>query len=84
MEVLGFASRGGIFEELAGEAFGVHIHDAVFIRDHKAPGTGEIPLESVLRRVPDDSIKIVELAASVPPADIIEAVSILKSLGLSP
>lgn len=83
MEVLGFMSHGEILDALGERAFGVHIHDSVFIRDHKAPGTGEIPLGPVLQRIPQASIKIVELAGTIPRDDMILAVPLLKSLGLS-
>ena len=82
MEVLGFMSHRDILDPLAESIFGVHIHDAVFIRDHKAPGAGEIPLESILSRMPEDAVKIVELAGTVPRADILAALPLLKKLGL--
>jgi len=82
MEALGFASGGGILDSLVGSAFGVHIHDSVFIRDHKAPGTGEIPLDAALRLIPHDAIKIVELASTVPRSDIVGSIPLLKNLGL--
>lgn len=83
MEVLGFAGHQDILESLAGDVFGVHIHDAVFIKDHLAPGAGEIPLERVLRCVPRNSIKIVELSGRVPRGDIIKAMPLLEKLGLA-
>ena len=82
MEALGFMTHRGILDSLADNIFGTHIHDAVFIRDHKAPGTGEIPLASILRRIPADAVKIVELASTVPRADILSAIPLLKDLNL--
>ncbi len=83
MEVLGFMSHREILDPLARRLIGVHIHDALFIRDHRAPGTGEIPIKSVLTRIPADAIKIVELAGTVPRADIVRAVPLLQGFGLS-
>ena len=83
MEALGFISPRGIMDSLVASAFGVHIHDAVFIRDHKAPGTGEIPLEETLRIVPAGAIRIMELAGTVPQADILSSIRLLHDLGLS-
>jgi sugar phosphate isomerase/epimerase len=84
MEVLGFSDQLEAMESLAETAFGVHIHDAVFIRDHKAPGTGEIPLASIIPRIPRDAIRIVELASTVPRTDIVQAIPLLNDLGLCP
>ena len=83
MEALGFVRGGRIMDSLVGSAFGVHIHDSVFIRDHKAPGTGEIPLDATLRLIPQDAMKIVELAASVPRSDIVSSIPLLRELGLN-
>jgi len=83
MEALGFTSWAGTMEDLVASAFGVHVHDSVFIRDHKAPGTGEIPLHSTLRLIPDEAIKILELASTVPRADIVDSIPLLESFGLS-
>lgn len=83
MGVLGFMGNRDVLDPLVASAFGVHIHDALFIRDHKAPGTGEIPLKSILSRIPGGAIKIVELAGTVPRADILNAIPMLHDLGLS-
>ena len=83
MQVLGFAPAAGQPVPGIADAFGVHIHDAVFVRDHKAPGSGTIPLASILPHVPAEAVKIVELAGDVPEADVVRAVEFLKSLGVS-
>jgi sugar phosphate isomerase/epimerase len=82
MKSLGFRSPDDAAGSLVREAFGVHIHDAVFVRDHRAPGTGEIALASVLGGIPEEAIRIVELADTVPRADIMKAIPLLKGLGL--
>lgn len=82
MQALGFMNHRDILDLLADRLFGVHIHDAVFIRDHRAPGTGEIPLESLLRRIPNEAIKIVEVSSGVSRDDIIRSASLLEALGL--
>jgi sugar phosphate isomerase/epimerase len=84
MEALGFMCHREILDSLSRSLIGIHIHDALFIRDHKAPGTGEIPLKSILSKIPADAIKIVELAGTVPRADILGAIPLLEKMGLSP
>jgi sugar phosphate isomerase/epimerase len=83
MEVLGFSRPDEVPTQLPDDASGVHVHDAVFIRDHKAPGSGNIPLASILSRVPEEAIRIVELSGEVPRADVVKAIAFLRSLGLA-
>jgi sugar phosphate isomerase/epimerase len=82
MEALGFMKHDDILDPLVDRLFGVHIHDAVFIRDHRAPGTGEIPLDEALRRIPEDAVKIVEVSSGVPQGDIVRSAPLLEALGL--
>jgi sugar phosphate isomerase/epimerase len=81
MGVLGFGGPGVAEAPMPAVPFGVHIHDAVFIRDHKAPGTGEIPLASVLAGIPRDAVKIVELSDGVSSSEVRRAVRYLETLG---
>jgi sugar phosphate isomerase/epimerase len=79
-EVLGFSSHLDVLDLLKDHIFGMHIHDSVFVRDHKAPGTGEIDFASVFARMDRPAIKVLELALSVPAADIRTSLAYLKHL----
>jgi sugar phosphate isomerase/epimerase len=76
-EVLGFSSHLEVVDLLKDEIFGTHIHDSVFVRDHKAPGTGEIDFRSVLAKVPTGAIRVLELASSVAADDIRRSIDYL-------
>lgn len=82
MRILGFDIAEGSSARLPETAFGVHIHDAVFTGDHKAPGSGEIPLPSILGRIPAQAIRIVEVSDTVARENIIRSVPFLEALGL--
>jgi sugar phosphate isomerase/epimerase len=84
MHILGFDPPAGEPVPRIEDAFGVHIHDAVSIRDHKAPGSGNIALAPILRRIPAEAVKIVELGDQVPESDVARAVGFLRSLGMGP
>jgi sugar phosphate isomerase/epimerase len=77
-EVLGFSSHLQVVDLLRDQIFGLHIHDSVFVRDHKAPGTGEIDFKSVLARIPASVIKVLELASSVPADEVRHAIAYLE------
>ena len=77
-EVLGFSSHLEMLDLLRDQVFGLHIHDSVFVRDHKAPGTGEIDFKSVLAKIPATAIKVLELASSVSATDIRRSIDYLE------
>ncbi|MFH1313781.1 MAG: TIM barrel protein [Candidatus Eisenbacteria bacterium] len=79
-EVLGFSSHLEVLDRLEKYIFGVHIHDSVFIGDHKAPGTGEIDFSSVFAKINRPVIKVLELASSVSADDIRHATGYLSAL----
>jgi sugar phosphate isomerase/epimerase len=82
MDALGFDGPDSPHADLPERAFGVHIHDAVFIRDHKAPGSGEIPLAPILDRIPAEAIRIIEVSETVTREDIVRCIPFLETLGL--
>ena len=62
---------------------GVHLHDMVGARDHQVPGTGELDLAEVSRRLAGrDCVRVLELNASYVPEAIIAGRKHLESLGL--
>jgi len=83
MEVLGFLSHMESLEALADRMIGIHLHDSVFIRDHRPVGTGEIDFPSILEKVPPEAIKIVELAPGTDEEEIRRSMSRLRDLGLT-
>jgi len=69
-------------EKLAGRMIGIHLHDSVFIRDHRPVGTGEIDFPAILEKVPPEAIKIIELAPATAEEEIRESMARLRALGL--
>ena len=60
---------------------GVHLHDMVGARDHQVPGTGELDLAEVSRRLAGrDCIRVLELGTSYVPEAIIAGRKHLESL----
>jgi sugar phosphate isomerase/epimerase len=63
---------------------GMHLHDAIFTADHKAPGTGEIDFGAILELVPGGALKVLELAPSATREEILRGLEVLGALGVSP
>jgi sugar phosphate isomerase/epimerase len=82
MEVLGFVSHSEVLEALSDRMIGIHLHDSVFIRDHRPVGTGEIDFPPILEKVPPEAIRIVELAPGTDGEEIRESMPLLRELGL--
>jgi sugar phosphate isomerase/epimerase len=61
---------------------GIHLHDSVFIRDHRPVGTGEIDFPPILEKVPPEAIKIIELAPATDEEAIRDSLVRLRELGL--
>jgi sugar phosphate isomerase/epimerase len=79
-EVLGFSSHLEVLDLLEAHIFGMHIHDSVFVRDHKAPGTGEIDFAGVFAKINRPVISVLELASSVTKDDIRRSTDFLAAL----
>jgi sugar phosphate isomerase/epimerase len=82
MEILGFVPHLNSLDLLKGNLLGMHLHDSVFIRDHRAPGTGEIDFPAILGRAPLSAIKVIELADFVTEDDIRQSTAYLESMGV--
>ena len=60
LEHLGFFSHQEWLSRFAPRIVGVHLHDIVGIRDHLAPGLGQIDWDMVARYLPDNALRTCE------------------------
>jgi len=82
LEKLGFLEPGSLLRSYAPLSIGVHIHDAIGMDDHRAPGTGEIDfvgLSDGLRSVP---IKILEVHKKSHRLQLMRGRDMLESIGI--
>jgi len=84
LEVLGFLPHLVTLEMMVPYLHGMHLHDAIFTADHKAPGTGEIDFGAILELVPGGALKVLELAPSATREEILRGLEVLGALGVSP
>ena len=81
-EALGFGSHAVSLGLLSRHLFGMHVHDAVFVDDHQAPGGGEVDFAGLLAMVPASALKVMELASSVKKQDVVSGARYLETLGV--
>jgi sugar phosphate isomerase/epimerase len=79
---LGFAPHRVWFEKFKSRLIGVHIHDVRGIRDHCAPGTGDLDWDFIAQNLPPSIIKVCEIGEWNPPGACADAVPFLKSRGI--
>lgn len=78
---LGIGSQSAWLETYGARLAGCHLHDIRAGQDHLAPGTGEADFTAILRQLPADAVKILEIRPSVPRDELIAARDFLRSLG---
>jgi len=78
---LGIGTQDAWLEAYGSRLAGTHLHDIRGGQDHLAPGTGEADFAAILRHLPADAIKIVEIRPSVPQEELLAARDFLRSLG---
>lgn len=78
---LGIGTQDAWLEAYGTEIAGTHLHDISGGRDHLAPGTGEADFAAILRRLPAEAIKVLEIRPSVPREEVLAARDLLRGLG---
>jgi sugar phosphate isomerase/epimerase len=78
---LGLATERQWLEAYGAQLAGTHLHDIRGGRDHLAPGTGEADFAGILRHLPADAVKIMEISSSVPREELVAGRDLLRGLG---
>jgi sugar phosphate isomerase/epimerase len=80
-ERLGLGTAEAWLEAYGPQCAGAHLHDIRGGRDHLAPGTGEADFAAILRRLPADALRIMEIRPDVALEEVLAARDLLRSLG---
>ena len=56
LERLGFSAHAAWLQRYASRMIGVHLHDVTGLKDHQAPGSGEVDWKLVINYLPKDAI----------------------------
>ena len=79
---IGFTPHKEWLISLADRMVGVHLHDVRGLRDHCAPGTGDLNWDMIARHLPENITRVCEIGEWNDPEDARDAVTFLKSKGL--
>jgi len=80
LHLLGVADRTEWFERFQQRIYGAHIHDASGLCDHKPPGYGEIDLRSLLSRLPERALRVIEVSGEFSADDVRSGLRLLQKL----
>jgi sugar phosphate isomerase/epimerase len=78
---LGLATEEEWLGAYGSQLAGTHLHDIRGGRDHLAPGTGEADFAAILRHLPPDAVKIMEISSTVPHEELTAGRDLLRGLG---
>ena len=78
---LGIGTQEAWLEAYGTRIAGTNLHDIRWGQDHLAPGTGEADFAAILRHLPAEAIKILEIRAGVPREELLAAREMLRGLG---
>jgi sugar phosphate isomerase/epimerase len=79
---LGLVERGSWFDLLAGRLLGSHIHDVDGLRDHRAPGNGDVDFAWLAERLPRTAARTLEIDQREPDKAVRGAVARLREDGI--
>ena len=77
-ECLTILQPDSLLTRYADNLIGVHIHDAIGLEDHLAPGTGEIDLHNLRGFIKSDILKVIELRPQVKESDVIRGLHYVR------
>lgn len=79
-EKLGILADGEMLKRYADYLVGIHLHDAIGLDDHIAPGKGEIDFAALRPLLTRDMPKVVELKPGTPDADLSAGLRFVRQL----
>ena len=77
-EVLGILEPQSLLETYSDKLVGIHIHDAVGLDDHLAPGEGDIDFDRILGYLQPDTLRVLELKPGTSDETVFRAVRFLR------
>jgi sugar phosphate isomerase/epimerase len=81
---LGLVERSTWFDLLGDRLIGVHISDVAGIRDHRAPGNGDIDYGWLAARLPEEAARTLEIDEHEPDEAVRAALEVLRAARVVP
>ena len=79
-EQLTLVPAGSLLRNYADKLIGVHLHDAIGLEDHLAPGTGEIDFHGLKSYLKSGTLKVIELKPQVAESDVIQGIHFIQEI----
>ena len=79
---LGLVERGAWFDLLGDRVLGSHLHDVDGLRDHRAPGSGDVDFAWLAQRLPAEAARTLEIDQREPDEAVLSAVVHLRDQGV--
>jgi sugar phosphate isomerase/epimerase len=67
-----------LLSNYAEKLIGIHLHDAVDLEDHLAPGSGEIDFKNLKSYLKADTLKVIELKSRIPESDVTRGIPFIR------
>ena len=83
-ECLKIVQPDSLLSRYADNLIGIHIHDAIELEDHLAPGTGEMDLQGLRSYLKSDTLKVIELRPKVKESDVLRGIQYVRKIHHSP
>jgi sugar phosphate isomerase/epimerase len=78
---LGLMNARDWLEHFSPRIVGVHLHDVIGIKDHQAPGTGEVDFRLIAQHLPLDCYRTLEVDKTLTPEAVAQAMQYLRDQG---
>ncbi len=82
MHRLGLIALDSWFELLCDRLMGVHLHDVRGLRDHCAPGNGDVDFAALAAHIPPGAARTLEIDEQEPDADVASGIALLRNAGV--
>ncbi|MCP3955455.1 MAG: sugar phosphate isomerase/epimerase [Desulfobacterales bacterium] len=81
-EKLTIVPKDFLLEQYASDMVGVHIHDAAGLKDHLAPGTGEIDFDAIKPHIKPEIPIVIELKPGTSDEDIQKGLDFMRAFSM--
>lgn len=81
-EVLTIFRHEDLLKTYSDSLIGMHLHDALGLKDHIAPGIGEIDFEKIKSYIQEDTLLVIELKLGTPDSEISQGIRFLHEKGI--
>lgn len=79
-ETLNLLQSQALLDRFSHRLIGIHLHDAIGLEDHLAPGKGEIKFNRLKPYIKSDTVLVMELKPGTPEREVVEGVEFLNRL----